>query len=196
MTGLQKIVAAIQQEAQAQAQAMIDQAHAEAARIQTEEAVESDAICARIESAAKQQAAGIERAAASAAQLQRRRQLLETKQQLIAQTVAQALQKLYALPQDEYFALLIQMAVAYAQPHAGELLLNERDLQRCPADFAQRLAQALPAGAQLTVLAVPRPIDGGMILKYGDIEHNCSFRAILDARREELTDTVRAILFA
>ena len=196
MTGLEKIVAAIREEAQAEANAVIDQAHAEAARILSEEKSRSDALCAEIEASARQQAADAERAAASAAELQRRRRLLEAKQELLAHTMEEALKKLYALPEEAYFTLLIQMASACAESMAGELLLSSKDLSRCPEGFIQRVEQALPKGAALSLSRDTRPIDGGFILKYGDIEHNCSFRAVFDARREELTDKVRGILFS
>ena len=195
MTGLEKIVATIMEEAQAEANAVIDQAHAEAARILSEEKSRSDALCAEIEASARQRATDIERAAGSAAELQRRRRLLEAKQGMLAHTMEEALKELYALPKEEYFNLLIQMASACAEPMAGELLLSGRDLSRCPEDFIQQLGQALPKGAALSLSQETRPIDGGFILKYGDIELNCSFRAVFDARREELTDKVRGILF-
>lgn len=196
MTGLEKIVAAIRQEAQAEAQAMIDQAQEEALRIRSDVQAESDALCAEIEASAKRRAADIERASASAAQLQRRRRLLEAKQEILSHTMEQALARLYGLPDEAYFSLLIKMASACAEPGEGELLLCDRDLQRCPRNFAQRLEQALPKGAALALCDETRPIDGGFILKYGEIEHNCSFRAIFDARREELIDRMRGILFS
>ncbi|HWR22394.1 MAG TPA: V-type ATP synthase subunit E [Feifaniaceae bacterium] len=196
MTGLEKIVTAIREEAQAEAKAVTDQAKAEAARIQAEEKSRSDALCAETEASAMRQSADIERAAASAAELQRRRRVLEAKQELLAHTMEEALKELYALPEEAYFSLLIQMASACAEPVAGELLLSGRDLSHCPEGFIQRLEQALPKGAALSLSQETRPIDGGFILKYGEIEHNCSFRAVFDARREELTDKVRGILFS
>lgn len=196
MTGLEKIAAAIREEARAEASALVEQAKTEAARILAERKARSDALCAEIEASAKRQAADLERASVSAAGLQRRRRLLEAKQEILAQTMRQALDRLYALPEQEYFSMLIKMASACAESAEGELILCGRDLQRCPEDFARRLAQALPEGAKLSLSRETRPIDGGFILKYGDIEHNCSFRAIFDARREELTDRAHGILFS
>lgn len=196
MTGLEKIVSAIRREAQAEAEKTVGQAKAEAARILADEKAKSDDLCAGIEEEAGRQAADIERAAASAAELTRRRSLLQTKQDLISQTIEQALGKLYALPVGAYFDLLLSMAVSGAEPGTGELLLCERDLLRCPEDFRERLQKALPEGAMLSVSDKPRPIDGGFILKYGDIEQNCSFKAVFDARRDELTDRVSEILFS
>jgi len=34
------------------------------------------------------------------------------------------------------------------------------------------------------------------VLKYGDVEENCSFRAMFDARSDEFSDLVRDTLFA
>ena len=195
MTGLEKIVAAIREEARAEAEAMIGQAEAEAARILADATAEGDALRAEAEASAIRQAADIERAAVSAVRLQRRRRLLEAKQEMLTDTMERALKQLRALPEDAYFSLLVKMASACAEPGEGELLLGERDLSRCPKDFAQRLAQALPSGAKLSISPEPRPIDGGFILQYGQIEQNCSFRAMLNARWEALTDMARGILF-
>lgn len=75
------------------------------------------------------------------------------------------------------------------------LLLNDKDLRRLPADFERRLNEALEQGKRLTVSQRAAAIDGGFLLQYQDIEMNCSFSALLDARREELEDLVNRILF-
>ncbi|MPN49962.1 V-type proton ATPase subunit E [bioreactor metagenome] len=141
------------------------------------------------------QAEQIARTASSAAALEKRRRALQAKQELLVKTVEQALEALHVLPEEEYFNLLVKMAAANAEPGEGEMLLSERDKSRCPKDFESRLSSELPAGAKLHVSDKTRPIDGGFILRYGNIELNCSFRAIFDARREELTDSIRGILF-
>lgn len=196
MTGLEKIVASIREEALSEARSMVDHAKADAAGLFADEKAKSDALCAQIEDAAKRQADDIERASTSALELQRRRKFLEAKQELLNQTMEQALRELYTLPDQAYFDLLSKMAVAFAEPRKGQLLLCEKDLARCPNDFEERLERDLPKGAMLSVSRTTRPIDGGFILKYGDIEQNCSFRAIFDARWDELTDNARDILFS
>ncbi len=196
MTGLEKIVASIREEALSEARSMVDQAKADAARMIADEKAKSDAQCAQIEDAAKRQADDIERASTSALELQRRRKFLEAKQELLAQTMEQALKELYALSDQAYFDLLLKMAGAFAEPRKGQLLLSEKDITRCPKDFEERMNRELPRGAVLSVSSTTRAIDGGFILKYGDIEQNCSFRAIFDARWDELTDKARDILFS
>lgn len=196
MSGLEKILSSIRDDACGEAQALINQAKDEAARILADEKSKSDAHCAQIEEQAKLQARDIERAYASSMELQHRRKLLETKQEILQQTMEQALSRLYGLPDEDYFNILLKMASSFAEQGQGELLLDQKDLKRCPKDFQERLEHSLPSGAALSISQATRPIDGGFILKYGDIEQNCSFRALFDARWDELTDKARAILFS
>ena len=196
MTGLDKIIAAILEEARAEAQSALDAARADAERILAGQKEESDALCERIAADGALQAAEIERGCASAARLSRRKGLLEAKQAILSETMEEAHTRLYAMPRDDYFGLLIQMAAAFADPGEGELLLNEKDLLRRPAGFESELNAALGEGRRLKISENARPLDGGFVLKYGDVEQNCSFRAIFAARADELMDRARGILFS
>jgi V/A-type H+-transporting ATPase subunit E len=196
MTGLEKIVASIREEALGEAKSIVDKAKADAARMLADEKAKSSEQCAQIEASAKRQAEDIERAGISALELQRRRKLLEAKQELLTQTMELALSELYELPDEAYFELLLKMAGAFAEPQNGQLLLSQKDIARCPGDFEERLNGRLPKGVTLGVSQALSPIDGGFILKYGDIEQNCTFRAVFDARWDELTDKAREILFS
>jgi V/A-type H+-transporting ATPase subunit E len=75
------------------------------------------------------------------------------------------------------------------------MILSRRDLERCPADFHVALNRALPDGATLDISSNARPIDGGFILQYGDIEQNCSLSAIFDENREKILDAAHEALF-
>ncbi|MDL2219115.1 V-type ATP synthase subunit E [Ruminococcaceae bacterium OttesenSCG-928-O06] len=196
MTGLDKILQEIRDEAAAEAQQALAKAKAEADEILAAAKTESDAKVAAIEAAATQDVADIERSQESAAALQRRQRTLAQKQTLLAETLDRALQALYALDEDAYFALLSRQAVKAAQPGEGILMLNEKDKKRLPAGFEKQVADALPAGASLKVSDATRPIDGGFVLKYGDVEENCSFEAIFNARTDEFSDMIREVLFA
>ncbi len=196
MTGLEKIIAEIGDEVAKEAAAAIEKAKAEADAVLQQAKEESDAKIAKISAAAASDVAEIERSRTSAVQLQRRQKALQTKQQVLAETLAKALQEVYALPDAQYFELLVKLAAGTAEGGEGEMLLNEKDKKRLPADFEKKLAAAMPQGAKLTVAKSTRPIDGGFVLKYGDVEENCSLQAIFDARSEEFSDTIRDILFA
>ena len=83
--------------------------------------------------------------------------------------------------------------LAQLRGKSGELLLNQKDLQRLPSDFENRVREA---GLDARVSQTPADILGGFILKSGDIEENMDFAALLNARRDEIEDLINRDLFA
>ncbi len=196
MTGLEKILAQIKDEAAKEASDIRAKGEDEAKRIVQEATAEAEAKAARVLAAANAQTADVAQSRESALALQRRQRILAVKQEMLAETLQKALDSLYALPADAYFELLCRLAAANAQPGKGELALNDADKKRLPADFEMKLAAALPKGTALAVCDQTRPIDGGFVLKYGDVEENCSFKAIFSAREDEFSDLARELLFS
>ena len=176
VSGLEGILAQIEGEARAAAQQTLAAAKARA----DEEQQAQDAV----------------RRAESAAQLQRRRGLLAAKQALIAETLQAALQKLQALPDDEYFAALRTLAVRYAQPGQGTLYFSSRDLARVPQGYEAVLNAALGEGKSVCISPESRPIANGFVLAYGGIEENCSLSALFAADRDAMQDLAGSILFS
>ena len=189
VSGLEGILAQIEGEARAAAQQTLAAAKARA-----------DEECAAIAAAAgaegRQQAQDALRRAESAAQLQRRRGLLAAKQALIAETLQAALQKLQALPDEEYFAALRTLAVRYAQPGQGTLYFGSRDLARVPQGYEAVLNAALDEGKSVCISPESRPIANGFVLAYGGIEENCSLSALFAADRDAMQDLAGSILFS
>ena len=104
---------------------------------------------------------------------------------------------LKSLPDEEYFDLILKMVSSYAQPQNGQIIFSKRDMERLPADFEQQLNQAIKSrGGSLTISSANRPIDGGFVLVYGDIEENCTFAAIFSSKHDILQDKVHEFLFA
>ncbi len=195
MTGLEKIIKEIRDEAAAEATQTVDKAKAEAKEILAAAKAESDAKVAQIEASATQQAADIEQSRDSALVLQRRQQTLSAKQEVLAETLQKALNSLYNLPEGEYFDLVVKLACKSAANGEGEMMLNKNDLARLPSGFEKKLAGALPSGSSLKIAKEACPIDGGFVLRYGDVEENCSFEAMFNARADEFSDLVRGTLF-
>ncbi len=197
MTGLEKILKAIEEDARAQADARLEAAQKEAAQIMDEAKAQGEFRSEEISRQSAVDAAGALARAQSAADLLKRRTLLLKKQELIGQVIDSAYRSLFELSDERYFDVLLGMANKYAEKQAGEIAFNERDLGRLPADFEMRLQSALTgSGASLRVSREPRAIDGGFVLIYGGVEENCSFAALFEAQREALQDEVYALLFA
>ncbi len=195
MSGLETITKTILDEAGAEARQVLEQARQEAGRTLAEARAATEGDCEKIVEAGRQKAEAVRARAAAAADMERRRALLAQKQQLLDQTVRVAREALSALPEAEYFALLMRLAKQNAEAGTGVMYLSKRDLGRLPEGFHQALNAALPEGAALDISSQARPIDGGFILQYGDIEQNCSLSAIFDVNREKVLDEAREALF-
>lgn len=194
MTGLEKIVQQIQDDARQAAQAALARARDEARQIMEQARGETDAQVAAIEAQSAAAVAAAHESAKSAAALARRRAVLEAKQEIISSAIAEAQKAACALPEQEYFALILKMIGKYSLPLDGEILFNPADKKRLPDSFADALAKQ--AKGTLRISDETRGIDGGFVLVYGGIEENCSFAALIDAARETLQDQVQALLFA
>ena len=77
------------------------------------------------------------------------------------------------------------------QNQPGQIAFSQKDLDRLPADFAEKLKEF-----SLTISdKAQENLDNGFILQYGGIEANCSFDALFAEAKESLQDQVRDLLF-
>ena len=196
MTGSEKIVAQILDEARQAGEQMLREAEEQAARIRAEAEEQAAAKQAELAAQALARAEETGRAARSAAQLIRRNRLLEERRALLRETLEQIAVYLREMPADAYFRALESLIRTAAMPGEGILRLNDRDRARLPADFITRVNTGLSEGRQVVLASEAADIDGGFLLQYGDIEMNGSLSAMLDTRREELEDFISHRLFS
>lgn len=194
MTGLDKIVQQIRDEAQRAANDTLDKARAQALDITSKAGVEAAARRDAIRAQSENEVKSLLTAAESAAELAKRRELLSAKQEIIGQIIAETQADIYAMSDDEYFALILKMVKKYSLPQKGEIIFSKKDLARMPSGFAAKISSN--ANGELKVSGETRPIEGGFVLIYGGIEENCSVEALFYAAREQLQDKVSEILFS
>ncbi|MBP3700824.1 MAG: V-type ATP synthase subunit E [Lachnospiraceae bacterium] len=196
MTGLEKILYQIEEEAKSSAEKIIEEANKEAAAV----LAKADATCQEMQAAAEAKAAAsaedILKKSRSAAAMQRKKDLLTAKQQVIGEVIDKAQQSLYAMDDAAYFALIEKMLEKFVLAESGEIRFNAKDQKRMPAGFDKKAAAiAQKKGGTLTVSSETCEIDGGFLLVYGGIEENCSFAAMFAAEKESLQDKVHTLLF-
>ena len=122
--------------------------------------------------------------------------ILSAKVEGIYSVINAAAERLNNLSDKEYFSVVLNLAVKHAHSGNGLILFNKKDLSRIPADFIKNLNSALKEkNAVLALDNSPAEIPNGFVLKYGDIEENCRFSALIDAKNEELKDGIAEILF-
>ena len=195
MNGIEKISARILADAETEAAAIRAQAEEKAAQIRTDydRRIESEQqrLTAEAQAEAEKQLAGAARMAA-------RRQLLETKQSLVDAAFRQAEQQLLSLPEAEYIKLCAQLAAQASATGYEALIFCEADRKRvgqAVTEQANALLQKAGKPAELTLSAETRPMCGGVVLKDGLIETNCSIGTMVSGLRPALSGKVAACLF-
>lgn len=174
-------VNAIELEAGEKRKKLLNDAEAQAARLESEIADKTSRTVKRLEANSN-----------SRCELERRNALLKRRRTEIDNTITGLLSYLENRDDKSYFEYIYKLC-AKLNGKSGEIMLNSRDLQRLPADFEQ---QVKGCGLDAAVSQTPADISGGFVLKSGDIEENMDFAAIISARRDELEDLINRELFA
>ena len=196
MRGIEKIAAQIIGEAEEKKAAIEKEIQKQTAAIDAAADAEIKAELERIKDETAKEEKKLEELAALAAQQRKRQSALLTKQEVIGNIIKQAYENLLALDDDRYFEIIKQMLEDYVLAEKGEIIFSKKDRERMPEGFAGIISEiAASKGGQLVMSDEIRDIDGGFVLVYGGIEENCTFRAIMEADREELYDMVNGKLF-
>lgn len=195
MNGIDKIIDRISGDAQREIDDVLAKARAEAEKItaqyQAQAKAEADDILARGQKAAVERGERL----ASVAQLECRKEVLAAKQEVIDEAFRLALKKLTQLPQEEYVALLSDLAVKAAAKGTEKLIFSVADRARVGKAVVVAANQKLGDRGQLTLSQETRPMQGGFILSDGAVEVNCTFQTLVRLQRETLSTQVAGVLF-
>lgn len=193
MSGIDKIIQEIETNAAQSCDSVLAQARQKADVIIADAQKEADQILADGKEKTAAHVADIKKRGDSAAELEEKRVMLYTKQQIINTMLGEGLSTAKSLPKEEYFKLILDMVGKYSLEDDGVIFFGENDTHRLPVDFLSELNRAAKGGIVLSSKSAP--IDAGFILKYGGIEQNCSFDAIFAGEAENLSDKAGRLLF-
>ena len=127
--------------------------------------------------------------------LDAKKDILALKQELVGKAFALAEEKLTGMSGEKYVEFLASLA-AEAAVDGAELILSAKD-RAAVGDAVVKSANEKLGGAKTLVLSgESREMRGGVVLRSGDVEINCSIEALLEQSRNELAARVAAILFA
>ena len=220
MTGLEKITERILADAKSKARDILETAQNDCRRIANEYAEQAERIREEIADRAMAESEDMIARAKSAAAMTRRNILLATKGQLLDETFAAARAHICDTDYGKYRELLvallscammeqakneqtsIELGDEVAEIDAYEVFLNAQDLDRFGrriVDDARRVVErriGYERAAKLRLSHEPADIDGGLILRYGDTEANCSLSVLLAQMRREMEGRICEILFA
>ncbi len=194
MTGLEKLLAKLDEENRAACEAVLAEARREADRLKAQARQTAGQQADEIVAKARKAAADQERLARSAAAMRQRQKSLEARVGAVDEAVRRARAQLESLGGDAFYDAVARLAAAGAMAGAGTLYMTGDDVRDMPADFADRLNAAVGPGKRLTVAARALP-SRGAVIDYGDIEVDLRFSELIAADEDALRTLAQRILF-
>ncbi|HIS67471.1 MAG TPA: hypothetical protein IAC18_07885 [Candidatus Scatomorpha merdipullorum] len=132
------------------------------------------------------------------ARLEARKSVLNMKQEAVSRAFELARDRIAELPERDYVGFLARQAAEAAISGQEEVIFCERDRAAVGAKAVKAANELLAAKgmpAMLTLSDATREMAGGLMLKQGDIEVNCTVDTLLDLSRGELAARVAEVLF-
>ena len=219
MTGLEKVTGKIIADAEADARVILDRAEAECAAVKEKYAAATEAELEKLREENDRECQSLIIRARSSAAMAKRNALLEARAALLDEAYALAERQIKNMNPEQYLDLLQKMLRSalknqlageeesmclYGEdiaPAAYEVILNSRDrdaygetlLPAFKTGYGARLPET--AHAKLRLAAETAPIDGGLVLRCGPVETNCSLAMLMAENRRETEAKVSRILF-
>lgn len=193
MSNADKILSVIRQESEERIKEMNDQADKIYQDITSEAQKKAQEIRRQGEHKVHLQAENLLKTFHSKSELEKRNAILKTKRAEIEKTIGLLHKHMLSLDNKEYFRVILRLAKGLEDTE-GVMYFNSADLKRMPSNFANVLTDH---SIKSTISKTPDDsIDGGFILKNGDVEENMSFSAVIAANREKLEDIIGSELFS
>ena len=194
MKGTEKIIAHIGADAKTQADAILAQAEARCAEIREGyEQQAKQAYAERIRAGVKANQDRLD-SMERLAKMEGRKAVLALKQDMVAESFDRACDQLVNLPAAEYGTFLAKLAVKASVTHDEEVVLNARD-RKALGDKVIEAANKALGGGKLTLSRETGNFKGGLILRRGSIEANCTAELLVDLCREEMAAELAGVLF-
>lgn len=190
MTSSEKILAGIAEESKAQADKINSDAEKQAAEITAAAREEAESEAEKIKAEAEKKAELIINSGKSSAELLKRDTALKCRRGLIEKALITVADAVNAYSDKDYFDFLLTLIKKEKLNGKGEVYLSVKDKARDTASFKSEL-EALG----FTLSDNFADINGGFILKYGDIQINGELSALIHEKRDVLTDELNKALF-
>ena len=198
MKGTEKIIAHIRADGDAEAKKIIDAAskHAEEKRAESFKAALSE--YEKLMQAGNAECEDILSGSRRIAEMEAKKSVLSVKQEMISAAFDAAREEIVNMPRDKYTQFLARMAAEAAASGMEEIVLNARDkaeVGKSVCKAANELLSAKGTPGKLTVSEDTADISGGVIVRFGGIETNCSIDALIRQRRSGLSTEVAVAMF-
>lgn len=198
MKGTEKIIAHIRADGDAEAKKIIDAASKQAEEKRAESFKAALSEYEKLMQAGNAECEDILSGSRRIAEMEAKKSVLSVKQEMISAAFDAAREEIVNMPRDKYTQFLARMAAEAAASGMEEIVLNARDkaeIGKSVCKAANELLSAKGTPGKLTVSEDTADISGGVIVRFGGIETNCSIDALIRQRRSGLSTEVAAAMF-
>lgn len=198
MKGTEKIIAHIRADGDAEAKKIIDAASKQAEEKRAESFKAALSEYEKLMQAGNAECEDILSGSRRIAEMEAKKSVLSVKQEMISAAFDAAREEIVNMPRDKYTQFLARMAAEAAASGMEEIVLNARDkaeVGKSVCKAANELLSAKGTPGKLTVSEETADISGGVIVRFGGIETNCSIDALIRQRRSGLSTEVAAAMF-
>ena len=194
MKGTEKIIAHIEADAQAKADEIFTAAERKCAEIKEKydekaASLYTDKIREGVKACQDK-----EDSALRISSMEAKKSILSVKQEMVSQSFAAAREKIVNLPKEQYVAFLAKLAAQASVTGDEEIILNARDREAIGEDVVAA-ANAAVSGGKMTLSDTTGDFAGGLILKRGNVEANCTVELLVDLKRGDLSAKLAEVLF-
>ncbi len=197
MTGLEKMVSQIIDEAGELATQKVEAAQAKADEVVAVAKQEAETTKKEYSEQAQVDVTNYMDRVKSSVDLQRRTSILKAKQEVIEEVLDKAYNTLLEKSDEEYFEIIRLMLQKFVAKQKGEIYFSAKDIARMPKGIEEEIQGIAAAkGGELVLAKEAREIESGFVLVYGGIEENCTFKALFDTNKDRLQDQAHKELFA
>lgn len=198
MKGTEKIIAHIENDAKAQAQAIIDEANRKAEEVRSAGEKAAQEAYDKLIREGKAECEAMLNRKIRMAEMEAKKEVLGAKQERVVETFAKSVSLICELPREEYAELFAKMAAKVSVSGTEKMYFCKNDKDKCGQRIADRANELLAAQGKVGKLTVAEEavnICGGFVLIENGIELNCSAEMLVDRCHKNMVAEVANALF-
>ena len=194
MKGTEKIIAHIRSDAKEQADAILAQAEQQCASIRADYEKQAKELYREKIRAGTADCQDRVDSMDRIARMEAKKGILALKQQMVSESFDKACEMIINLPKEQYAAFLAKLAAKASATGDEEIILNARD-RAAVGENVVKAANALVSGGRLSLSAETGSFAGGLILRRGSVEANCTVELLVELCRSDMSSEIAKVLF-
>ena len=195
MTGLERIKEKILIQSQENCDKIIQDANMQAKSIIRQARDDANSKAFEIINKADKNAVRKNAVSKSTAESITRNRYLEIRNAILNDVISAAYLEIEKFSDEKYFDMLRKLCLKNILTGECTMHLNGYDLGRLPENFEDSINEEIYQKGAVMISKDAIDIENGFILRYGDIEVNCTLKSVFDESMDALKDMLSTVMF-